>query len=202
MKKNKFQFDLCYTSLLKRAMRTLGLALEEMDLLHLPVIKDWRLNERHYGDLQGKNKAETLKKFGEEKFMLWRRSYDVRPPAIKPNAKYSQVGDIRYRDIKVPLAECLQDVVKRVVPYWEKTIAPQVKKGKSVLIAASGNSLRALAMHLDKLSKDEVMKLNIPTGTPLVYELDKNLKPLKHYYLGDKKEIQALINMVANQGKR
>jgi 2,3-bisphosphoglycerate-dependent phosphoglycerate mutase len=201
MKSLGYRFDLSFTSLLKRAIRTLWLALDELEQVWLPEQKDWRLNERHYGALQGLNKAETAAKFGEEQVLVWRRSYDVRPPSLDPADPRSEARDPRYAGIRVPLAECLKDTVERVVPYWQGTIAPAVRDGRRVLIAAHGNSLRALVKYLDGLSEDEVVKLNIPTGIPLVYELDGDLKPVKHYYLGDADEIAKRTAAVASQGK-
>jgi 2,3-bisphosphoglycerate-dependent phosphoglycerate mutase len=196
-----FRFDLCYTSVLKRAIRTLWIALEELDQMWVPVEKSWRLNERHYGNLQGLNKAEMAAKFGEEKVLVWRRSYDIPPPPLAPDDPRSEAHDARYSGIKVPAAECLKDTVERVVPYWEAAIAPAVKAGRKVLIAAHGNSLRALVKHLDGISDEAIVKENIPTGVPLVYELDERLKPLGRQYLGDADEIARRIAAVAAQGK-
>jgi len=196
-----FRFDLCYTSVLKRAIRTLWIALEELDQMWVPVEKSWRLNERHYGNLQGLNKAEMAAKFGEEKVLVWRRSYDIPPPPLASHDPRSEARDPRYAGIKVPAAECLKDTVDRVVPYWEAAIAPAVKAGRKVLIAAHGNSLRALVKHLDGISDEAIVKENIPTGVPLVYELDERLKPLKRQYLGDADEIARRIAAVAAQGK-
>jgi 2,3-bisphosphoglycerate-dependent phosphoglycerate mutase len=201
MKSLGYRFDLSFTSLLKRAIRTLWIALDELEQVWLPEEKDWRLNERHYGALQGLNKAETAAKFGEEQVLVWRRSYDVRPPALDPGDPRSEARDPRYAGIRVPLAECLKDTVERVVPCWQDRIAPAVRGGRRVLVAAHGNSLRALVKYLDGLSEDEVVKLNIPTGIPLVYELDGELKPVKHYYLGDADEIAKRTAAVASQGK-
>lgn len=204
LKAEGYNFDIAYTSVLKRAIRTLWLCLDEMDLLWIPVIRNWKLNERHYGDLQGLNKAETTKKFGEEQVLIWRRSYDIAPPPLSKNDERYPGKDPRYQDLsenEIPLAESLKTTVARVVPYWENVIAPEVKKGKKVLVTAHGNSLRALVKHLDKMSEQEILELNIPTGTPLVYELDKNLKPVKHYYLGDQDAIAQAQKAVANQGK-
>lgn len=204
MKKEGYTFDLAYTSTLKRAIRTQWIALDEMDLLWVPVIRNWRLNERHYGALQGLNKAETQKKYGEEQVTLWRRSYDVPPPALDKSDERFPGHDRRYADLKpdeLPLTESLKETVARFVPYYESEIKPKIKAGKRVLITAHGNSLRALVKHLDNLSEAEIIKLNIPTGTPLVYELDDNLKPIKHYYLGDQEKIKAAIEGVANQTK-
>ncbi|HXU43577.1 MAG TPA: 2,3-bisphosphoglycerate-dependent phosphoglycerate mutase, partial [Burkholderiales bacterium] len=182
-------------------IRTLWIALDEIGQMWLPVQKDWRLNERHYGDLQGLNKAEMAAKFGDQQVLVWRRSYDTPPPELKPSDARYEGRDPRYAGIKVPLTECLKDTVERVVPYWESVIAPTVRAGKRVLIAAHGNSLRALVKHLDGISDDAIVKLNIPTGIPLVYELDERMKPLKHYYLGDPDEIARRVASVAAQGK-
>ncbi|NCN04366.1 MAG: 2,3-diphosphoglycerate-dependent phosphoglycerate mutase [Spirochaetales bacterium] len=205
LKSEGFTFDIAYNSLLKRAIKTLNIVLEEMDLLWIPVVKDWRLNERHYGALQGLNKAETAEKHGEEQVTIWRRSYDVPPPALTVDDPRYPGNDPRYSNVDkkdLPLTECLKDTVDRFLPLWHDEIAPVIRSGKKVVIAAHGNSLRALVKYLDNMSEDEILKLNIPTGTPLVYELDKNLKPLKHYYLGDQEAIAAAMNAVANQGKK
>ena len=194
-------FDLAFTSLLKRAIRTLHLALEELDQLWLPVHKDWRLNERHYGALQGLNKAETAAKFGEAQVLAWRRSYDTPPPALEAGDARYEARDPRYRGIAVPKTECLKDTVARVIPYWESAIAPAVRTGQRVLVAAHGNSLRALIKHLDGVSDADIVALNVPTGVPLVYELDDALRPLKHYYLGDQAEVARRLAAVAAQGK-
>jgi len=201
LRKEGFDFDFTFTSVLKRAIRTLNFALEEMDRLWLPVEKDWRLNERHYGGLQGLNKAETAAKFGEEQVLVWRRSYDIPPPPLKEDDARYEGKEPRYAGIQVPRTECLKDTVARVVPYWESTIAPQVRAGKRVLIAAHGNSLRALVKHLDGIPDEAIVKLNIPTAIPLVYELDDRLKPIKHYYLGDPDEVARRVASVAAQGK-
>jgi 2,3-bisphosphoglycerate-dependent phosphoglycerate mutase len=194
-------FDLAHTSLLKRAIRTLNLALEELDQVWLPVVKDWRLNERHYGALQGLNKAETAAKHGEAQVLVWRRSYDIPPPALDASDPRYEGKDPRYAGISVPKTECLKDTVARVMPYWESVIAPSVRAGKRVLVAAHGNSLRALIKHLDGVSDADIVGLNVPTGVPLVYELDAALRPLKHYYLGDQDEIAKRVAAVAAQGK-
>ena len=197
-------FDIAYTSYLKRAIKTLNYVLEELDELYIPVYKSWRLNERHYGALQGLNKAETAAKYGEDQVLLWRRSYDVRPPFIEESDERHPSHDRRYaalsKEQKTP-GESLKDCYDRMLPIWFESIAPDIKAGKSVIIAAHGNSLRSLVQYLDGLSEEEILKLNIPTGVPLVYELDANLKPIKHYYLGDQEAIAAAINSVANQGK-
>ena len=185
-------------------MRTLELTLEAMGQTGILMIKSWKLNERHYGALQGMNKAETAANFGEDMVKIWRRSYDTPPPALRADDERSPAKDPLYKDLnpaELPLTECLKDTVARVIPYWNETIVPQVKAGKKVLIAAHGNSLRALAMHLDKMSESEILEFNIPTAIPLVYELDDNLKPIKHYYLGDPAELKARLDAVAAQGK-
>jgi 2,3-bisphosphoglycerate-dependent phosphoglycerate mutase len=199
-----YDFDLCYTSVLKRAIRTLWITLDEMDRMYLPVINSWRLNERHYGALQGLNKAEMAVKFGEEQVHLWRRSYDVRPPALEKTDERYPGKDPRYSGLteaELPTCECLKDTVERFLPYWHETIVPSVKGGKKVLIAAHGNSLRALVKYLDNIPDDEIVGLNIPTGIPLVYELDNDLKPIKHYYLGNDEAVAKAMEAVKNQGK-
>jgi 2,3-bisphosphoglycerate-dependent phosphoglycerate mutase len=198
-----FRFDRCFTSLLKRAIRTQWIVLDAMDLLWIPVEKSWRLNERHYGALQGLNKAETAAKYGDEQVHIWRRSYDVLPPLLEVSDERHPSRDRRYQGVKdLPAGEALKQCVDRMLPYWTETIAPAVKKGESVLIAAHGNSLRALVKHLDEMSEDAIMGLNIPTGIPLVYELDSNLRPLRHYYLGDAAAAEAAAKAVAQQGKK
>ena len=201
LKSGGYRFDLAYTSVLKRAIRTLWIVLDELDLPWIPEEKHWRLNERHYGALQGLNKTETAAKFGEAQVLAWRRSYDTPPPALAPEDPRSESRDPRYAGIRVPAAECLKDTVERVVPYWESTIAPAVRSGRRVLVAAHGNSLRALVKYLDGVGDAEIVGLNIPTGVPLVYELGPDLKPLKHYYLGDAEEIARRVASVAGQGK-
>ncbi|MCX8105719.1 MAG: 2,3-diphosphoglycerate-dependent phosphoglycerate mutase [Ignavibacterium album] len=204
LKSEGYTFDIAYTSVLKRAIRTLWIVLDEMDLMWIPVIRHWRLNERHYGALQGLNKAETAKKYGEEQVKIWRRSYDIQPPALEKSDPRYPGHDPRYKELsesELPLTECLKDTVARFVPYWEGTIAPMVKSGKRVLIVAHGNSLRALVKYLDNIPDNEIVELNIPTGIPLVYELDENLKPIKHYYLGNPEEIEKAAAAVAAQGK-
>ena len=204
MKEQGFAFDLAYTSVLKRAIRTLWLALDQMDLLWIPVTKSWRLNERHYGALQGLNKAETAAKFGDEQVLIWRRSYDIPPPALKKTDERYPGQDPRYTGLaeqELPLTECLKDTVERFLPYWRDTIAPQVNAGKRVIITAHGNSLRALVKYLDNVSDQDIVGLNIPTGIPLVYELTDDLKPIRHYYLGDPDAIAKAQQAVANQGK-
>ena len=204
LKENGFVFDKAYSSLLKRAIRTLWLALEELDQVWLPVRRNWRLNERHYGALQGLNKAETAEKHGEDQVLIWRRSYDIPPPPMEKTDEGYAGNDIRYANMAeedIPLTECLKDTVDRFLPYWHETIAPEIKAGQRIIIAAHGNSLRALVKYLDDLSEEEVLKLNIPTGMPLVYELDEDLKPIKSYYLGDEEAVKAAMEAVANQGK-
>jgi 2,3-bisphosphoglycerate-dependent phosphoglycerate mutase len=204
LREKGFTFDIAYTSVLKRAIRTLWIVMDEMDLMWIPVVRSWRLNERHYGALQGLNKAETAKKFGEEQVHLWRRSYDVPPPALTKDDPRFPGHDPRYKDVpedELPLTECLKDTVNRFMPLWRETIAPTIKAGKKVIIAAHGNSLRALVKYLDNMSDEEITKLNIPTGIPLIYELDEELKPIKHYYLADPEKVQQAINSVANQAK-
>jgi 2,3-bisphosphoglycerate-dependent phosphoglycerate mutase len=196
-----YRFDLAFTSLLKRAVRTLWIALDELDQMWLPIEKSWRLNERHYGALQGLNKAEMAGKFGEQQVLAWRRSYDRPPPALDVNDARYEGKDARYAGVEVPRTECLKDTVARVIPYWASAIAPAVRAGRRVLIAAHGNSLRALVKHLDGISDEAVVALNIPTGIPLVYELDDGLKPSKHYYLGDPDEAARRIAAVSAQGK-
>jgi 2,3-bisphosphoglycerate-dependent phosphoglycerate mutase len=200
-----YTFDVAYTSVLKRAIRTLWMTLDALDLMWIPVHRSWRLNERHYGALQGLNKAETAAKFGEDQVKIWRRSYDVPPPPLTPDDERYPGRDPRYRDLspqELPLTECLKDTVKRFLPYWETTIAPAVREGRRVLIAAHGNSLRALVKYLDQVSEAEIVGLNIPTGIPLVYELDDELKPLRSYYLGDQAKVKAAMEAVAAQGKK
>ena len=201
LKSGGYAFDLAFTSVLKRAIRTLWLALDELDRMWVPEVKDWRLNERHYGALQGLDKSEMAARFGEQQVLAWRRSYDTPPPALEPDDPRSEARDPRYAGIAVPRTECLKDTVARVVPYWEQAIAPQVRAGKRVLVAAHGNSLRALVKYLDNISDAAIVKENIPTGIPLVYELDDKLKPRRHYYLGDAEEVAKRIAAVSAQGK-
>jgi len=199
-----YDFDFTFTSLLKRAIRTLNLALEEMDRLWLPVERDWRLNERHYGALQGLNKAETAAKFGEEQVLVWRRSYDIRPPALDPGDERNAARDRRYGALKpgeVPLTECLKDTVARVVPCWKERIAPRVAKGERLLVSAHGNSLRALIKYFDGMSDAAIVNENVPTGIPLVYELDDSLQAIRRYYLGDPEAVAKAMHSVASQGK-
>jgi 2,3-bisphosphoglycerate-dependent phosphoglycerate mutase len=205
LKKEGFSFDLAYTSVLKRANQTLNLLLDEMDELWIPVRKDWRLNERHYGALQGLNKAETAVKHGEDQVKIWRRSYDVPPPALELNDERHPSRDRRYAGLPasaLPATESLKETVARVVPMWISDIAPVIKSGQRVIIAAHGNSLRALVKYLDNVSEKDILEMNIPTGMPLVYELDKDLNPTKHYYLGDPAKVAAAMASVANQGKK
>ena len=200
-----FTFDLAYTSLLKRAIKTLWYILEATDLLWIPVQKSWRLNERHYGALQGLNKAEMAAKYGEEQVHIWRRSYSVRPPALTPEDERYPGREPKYADLderQIPWCESLQDTVARFLPYWQREIAPQISAGRRVLIVAHGNSLRALVKHLEKIDDEAIADLNIPTGIPLVYELDKKLKPIKKYYLGDENALREALASVANQGKK
>ena len=204
LKKEGFVFDIAFTSVLKRAIRTLWLTLDEMDLMWIPVYRNWRLNEKHYGVLQGLNKAETAAKYGDEQVLKWRRAYDVQPPALEENDERHPIHDACYKDLNksdIPATECLKDTVERFLPFWHETIAPTIKEGKRVLIAAHGNSLRALVKYLDDIADEDIVKLNIPTGLPLVYELDKNLKPIKSYYLGDPELVKKAMEAVANQGK-
>jgi 2,3-bisphosphoglycerate-dependent phosphoglycerate mutase len=204
LKEEGFSFDIAYTSVLKRAIRTLWLTLDGMDLMWIPVIRSWRLNERHYGALAGLNKADTAAKYGEEQVKIWRRSYATPPPFLTKDSEMYPGNDPKYADLKeedLPLGECLKDTVERFMPLWHDEIAPAIKSGKNVLIAAHGNSLRALVKYLDNMSEDEILKYNIPTGLPLVYELDKNLKPIKNYYIGDPEDVKKAMEAVANQGK-
>ena len=204
LKEKGFIFDKAHTSVLKRAIRTLWIALDELDQMWLPVRRDWRLNERHYGALQGLNKSETAEKHGEEQVLIWRRSYDIPPPALAEDNEHYPGHDPRYANLtseELPLTECLKDTVERFLPYWHEAIVPEIKEGQRVIIAAHGNSLRALVQYLDGLSEEAVLKLNIPTGMPLVYELDDDLKPINNYYLGDEEAVKAAMEAVANQGK-
>ena len=204
LKEQGYTFDVAFTSVLKRAIRTLWIVLDEMDLMWIPVIRDWRLNEKHYGVLQGLNKAQTAEKFGEKQVKIWRRSYDIRPPALEENDSRNPAKDPRYQGLKkgeIPLTECLKDTVERFLPYWHDVIAPTVRSGKRVLIAAHGNSLRALVKYLDNIPDDVIPEVNIPTGMPLVYELQDDLKPIKNYYLGDPEKVKKAMEAVASQGK-
>jgi 2,3-bisphosphoglycerate-dependent phosphoglycerate mutase len=205
LKAEGYTFDVAYTSVLKRAIRTLWMVLDEMDLMWIPVHRSWRLNERHYGALQGLNKAETAEKFGEAQVKIWRRSYDIPPPALTPEDERYPGRDPRYRDLSkenLPLTECLKDTVARFLPLWHETIAPEIRQGRKVVITAHGNSLRALVKYLDNVSEKDIIELNIPTGMPLVYELDEQLKPLNRYYLGDPEKVKAAMEAVAAQGKK
>ncbi|WP_415820943.1 2,3-diphosphoglycerate-dependent phosphoglycerate mutase [Bordetella tumbae] len=204
LKKEGYEFDLAYTSVLKRAIRTLWIALDAMDAMYTPVGINWRLNERHYGNLQGLNKAETAAKYGDEQVLIWRRAYAIAPEPLALDDKRHPRFDDRYAKIpadQLPATECLQDTVARVLPFWNDSIAPAIRAGRRVLVAAHGNSLRALIKHLDNISDDDIVSLNIPTGQPLVYELDADLRPIRHYYLGDAAEIEAAMAAVAAQGK-
>ncbi|MFN5445946.1 MAG: 2,3-diphosphoglycerate-dependent phosphoglycerate mutase [bacterium] len=197
-------FDLTYTSVLRRAIRTLWITLDEMDLMWLPIVHSWRLNERHYGALQGLNKTETAAQYGEQQVLIWRRSYDIPPIPLDPTDMRTSFHDPRYAELKpeqLPLTECLKDTVSRVMPYWTETIAPAILSGKRILISAHGNSLRALIKCLDNISDQDIVGVNIPNGQPLVYELDAELRPIKSYYLGDPSLIEAAMKAVANQGK-
>jgi len=203
--KEGYTFDIAYTSVLKRAIRTLWIVMDEMDLMWIPVYNSWRLNERHYGALQGLNKAQTAAKYGEAQVKIWRRSYDIQPPALTPDDERYPGRDPRYGDLRpeeVPFTECLKDTVARTLPYWHETIAPTVRSGKRVIVAAHGNSLRGLVKYLDNVSDHDIVELNIPTGIPLVYELDDDLKPIRHYYLGDPEAIARAAKAVAEQAKR
>jgi len=199
-----YTFDIAYTSVLKRAIKTLWIVMEEMDLAWIPVFRSWRLNERHYGALQGLNKAQTTEKYGEEQVKVWRRSYDVPPPPLTTDDDRYPGHDRRYENLRrkdLPLAECLKDTVARTMPYWHDTIAPAIRAEERVIVVAHGNSLRGLVKYLDDVSEDEIVELNIPTGIPLVYELDDNLQPLRHYYLGDPEAVQRAAQAVADQAK-
>lgn len=204
LRENGFIFDIAFTSVLKRAIRTLWIALDEMDLMWLPINNTWRLNERHYGALQGLNKAETAAQYGDDQVLIWRRSYDIRPPALSVDDERYPGVDMRYKNLnsaELPLAECLKDTVNRFLPYWKDVIAPQVLADKNIIIAAHGNSLRALVKYLDNISDADILNCNIPTGVPLIYELDDELNPIQSYYLGDQTEIQEAMKKVASQGK-
>ena len=204
LRKEGYVIDFAFTSLLKRAIRTLWITLDQMDLMWIPVDRHWRLNERHYGALQGLNKAETAKIHGEEQVKIWRRSYDIPPPSVDRSDPRYPGHDRRYENLTatdIPVTESLKDVVKRFLPLWQESIAPQIQQGKRIIIVAHGNSLRALVKYLDEVPEGEIVQLNIPTGIPLVYELDRKLKPIQHYYLGDEEAIRQAANAVANQGK-
>ena len=204
LKAEGYEFDIAYTSVLKRATRTLWHTLDEMDRTWLPVVHSWRLNERHYGALQGLNKADMAKQYGDEQVLVWRRSYDTPPPALEATDPRSERSDIRYSQLspeQIPLTECLKDTVARVLPFWNDTMAPAIRSGQRVVVAAHGNSIRALVKYLDNISDGDIVGLNIPNGIPLVYELDDNLKPIRHYYLGDAEAAAKAAAAVASQGK-
>ncbi len=205
LKAEGYAFDLAYTSVLKRAIHTLWYTLDAMDCTWLPVMKSWRLNERHYGGLQGLNKAETAKKYGDDQVLVWRRSYDTPPPALEASDERCERNDRRYARLNpndIPLTECLKDTVARVLPFWNDSMAPAIRAGKRIVVAAHGNSIRALVKYLDDISDDDIVGLNIPNGVPLVYELDADLRPIRHYYLGDQAAIAEAAAAVANQGKK
>jgi 2,3-bisphosphoglycerate-dependent phosphoglycerate mutase len=204
LKAEAYDFDVAYTSVLKRAIHTLWYVLDEMDRTWLPVVKNWRLNERHYGALQGLNKADMAKKYGDEQVLVWRRSYDTPPPALEPSDPRCERGDRRYGGLpaeQVPLTECLKDTVARVLPFWNEALAPAIRSGRRVVVAAHGNSIRALVKYLDGISDQDIVGLNIPNGIPLVYELDAELQPIRHYYLGDAEAAARAAAAVASQGK-
>ena len=204
LKAEGFDFDVCYTSVLKRAIWTLWHCLDQMDRTWLPVVHSWRLNERHYGALQGLNKADMARQYGDEQVLIWRRSYDVPPPALDPTDPRGQRNDVRYAKLapeQIPLTECLKDTVARVLPFWNESMARAIKAGKRILVSAHGNSIRALVKYLDDISDSDIVGLNIPNGIPLVYELDENLKPIRHYYLGDEEAAKKAAAAVASQGK-
>ena len=204
LRQDGYEFDLAYTSVLKRATRTLWHCLDEMDRTWLPVVHSWRLNERHYGALQGLNKADTAREYGDAQVLVWRRSYDTPPPALDPSDARCERADIRYGKLQqgqIPLTECLKDTVDRVMPFWNDSMAPAIRSGKRIVVAAHGNSIRALVKYLDNISDDDIVGLNIPNGIPLVYELDGDLQPLRHYYLGDADAVAAAAAAVAAQGK-
>ena len=204
LRQDGYEFDLAYTSVLKRATRTLWHCLDEMDRTWLPVVHSWRLNERHYGALQGLNKADTAREYGDAQVLVWRRSYDTPPPALDPSDPRCERADIRYGKLQpgqIPLTECLKDTVDRVMPFWNDSMAPAIRSGKRIVVAAHGNSIRALVKYLDNISDDDIVGLNIPNGIPLVYELDGDLQPLRHYYLGDADAVAAAAAAVAAQGK-
>ena len=204
LKQKGFTFDIAFTSVLKRAIRTLWIILDEMDLMWIEVINSWRLNERHYGALQGLNKSEMTEKYGEKQVHIWRRSYDVRPPALSKEDPRNPANELKYKDLDekdIPLTECLKDTVERFLPFWHDSIGPELKKARKVLICAHGNSLRALVKYLDGISDEDIPNLNIPTGIPLIYELDKDLKAVEHYYLGDPKEIAEKIEATQKQAE-
>jgi 2,3-bisphosphoglycerate-dependent phosphoglycerate mutase len=204
LKEGGFSFDIAFTSVLKRAIRTLWIVLDALDSMWIPIEHSWQLNERHYGALQGLNKAQTAARYGEDQVLVWRRSYDVPPPPLEKSDRRYPGGDPRYQKLSasdLPLTECLKDTVERFLPYWHQTIVPMIRDGRKVIIAAHGNSLRALIKYLDGISDQDIVGLNIPTGVPLVYELDDQLKPLRHYYLGDPEAVAKATTAVASQGK-
>lgn len=204
LKREGYVFDFAFSSVLKRAIRTLQIVLDEMDLMWIPVERSWKLNERHYGALQGLNKGETAAKYGEQQVLVWRRSYDIPPPPLEKSDPRYPGNDPRYKGLsekELPLTECLKDTVERFLPYWRDSVSPVIQSGKRVVIAAHGNTLRALVKHLDNVSDADIVNLNIPTGIPLVYELDDRLKALKHYYLGDPEDLKKSLEAVAGQGK-
>jgi len=204
LKENNFEFDIAYTSYLKRAIRTLWIVLDELDLMYIPIRNNWRLNERHYGELQGLNKTDMAIKYGEEQVLIWRRSYSTPPPLLDESHPLFPGNDKKYKDVPIselPKGECLKDTVTRFLPLWENEISKDILSGKKIIIAAHGNSLRALIKHLDNMSEDEILKFNVPTGIPLVYELDENLKPTSRYFMADEEKLKAAIESVANQGK-
>lgn len=205
LQKEGYTFDLAFTSVLKRAIKTLWIVLEKMDLMWIPVYRNWRLNERHYGALQGLNKTETVNKHGAEQVQLWRRSYDIAPPGLTPDSEFFPRKDPKYSNLKkeeIPLTECLKDTIQRFLPYWNETISPLAREGKRVLIVAHGNSLRGLVKILDNISDEEIVKLNIPTGIPLVYELNDDLTPIRSFYLGDPEQVNKAAQSVADQTKQ
>jgi len=204
LKEQGYLFDIAFTSVLKRAIRSLWIILDEMDLMWIPVYRSWRLNERHYGALQGLNKAEMAQKYGEQQVFIWRRSYDVQPPALTPDDPRYPGNELKYKDLRpaeIPLTESLKDTVARFMPFWHEPLAPALKSGEKIIICAHGNSIRALVKYLDNVPDIAIAGLNIPTGIPLVYELDKDLKPVRHYYLGNPEEINQAVEAVAKQGK-
>ncbi len=204
LRREGYDFDVAFTSVLRRAIRTLWITLDEMDRMYIPIVNSWRLNERHYGALQGLNKSETAAKYGEKQVLIWRRAYAIAPEPLPAGDPREAQADPRYATVpaaEIPRTECLKDTVARVVPFWDSSIAPAIRQGKRVVVAAHGNSLRALVKHLDGVSEDDIVALNIPTARPLVYELDDALRPLRHYYLGDAAEIEAAMAAVAAQGK-
>jgi 2,3-bisphosphoglycerate-dependent phosphoglycerate mutase len=205
LRKEGFSFDITFVSVLKRALKTAWMILEELEELWIPMERSWKLNERHYGSLQGLNKAETAAKYGDEQVLVWRRSYDVAPPPLEPDDERAPIHDPRYATLskeELPLTECLKDTVERVLPYWEEKIVPALRAKKKIILVAHGNTIRALMKHLDQLSEEEILHVNIPTAVPLVYELDEELHPLRHYYLGDQEKIAAAIGAVAAQASK